>query len=94
MTRGLKILTFCSAILMAANQLPAKEKKEDTAPAPVARAGGTADELFAQAKKFFEEKNYKAALDAYSQFQIDYGSAPEAAVASFNALYQIGRAHV
>jgi tetratricopeptide (TPR) repeat protein len=89
MNRGLKILSICSAILMAADPLPAKEKKEAPAPAPVAQTGGTADELFAQAKKFFDEKNYKAALEAYSQFQIDYGSAPEAAVASFNALYPI-----
>jgi len=87
MNRGLKILTIFSAILLAADRLPAKEKKEEPAPAPVAQTGGTADELFSQAKKFFDEKNYKAALDAYSQFQIDYGSAPEAAVANFNSLY-------
>ena len=89
MKRGLKILTICCTMLMAADALPAKEKKEAPAPAPVAQAGGTADELFAQAKKFFDEKNYKAALEAYSQFQIDYGSAPGAEVASFNALYPI-----
>ena len=89
LNRSLQILAVGSAILMAVDPLLAKEKKEDTPPAPVAQTGGTADELFAQAKKFFDEKNYKAALDAYSQFQIDYGTAPEAAVASFNALYPI-----
>ncbi|MFZ9920199.1 MAG: tetratricopeptide repeat protein, partial [Terrimicrobiaceae bacterium] len=55
----------------------------------MAQTGGTADELFAQAKKAFEEKNYQAALEAYQQFQIDYGSAPGADVAGFNALYPI-----
>ena len=89
LNRSLQILAVGSAILMAVDPLLAKEKKEEPAPAPVAQTGGTADELFAQAKKFFDEKNYKAALDAYLQFQIDYGTAPEAAVASFNALYPI-----
>jgi tetratricopeptide (TPR) repeat protein len=89
LNRSLQILAVGSAILMAVDPLHAKEKKEEATPAPVAQTGGTADELFAQAKKFFDEKNYKAALDAYLQFQIDYGTAPEAAVASFNALYPI-----
>ena len=89
LNRSLQILAVGSAILMVVDPLLAKEKKEEPPPAPVAQAGGTADELFAQAKKFFDEKNYKAALDAYSQFQIDYGTAPEADVASFNALYPI-----
>ena len=89
LNRSLQILAVGSVILMAVDPLLAKEKKDEPAAAPVAQTGGTADELFAQAKKFFDEKNYKAALDAYLQFQIDYGTAPEAAVASFNALYPI-----
>jgi TolA-binding protein len=87
--RGHRILAIGGAIVMAASPLTANDKKAEPAPAPVAQTGGTADELFAQAKKAFEEKNYKAALEAYQQFQIDYGSAPEAAEASFNALYPI-----
>ena len=83
------ILAICCAIVMAGDHLSAKEKKTEASPTPTAQTGGTADEVFAQAKKLFEEKNYKAALDAYLQFQTDYGSAPEAAVASFNTLYPI-----
>ncbi len=89
MQRRLRILSVVSALLIIPGVVHGQTKKSSVPPAPAAQVGGTADELFAQARKSFEERNFQAALDAYLQFKIDYGDAPEAAVASFNSLYPI-----
>jgi len=89
MHRTFRILIAVSALVILPGVMHGQSKKAPAPPAPVAQAGGTADELFAQARKFFEERNFQAALDAYLQFKTDYGDAPEAAVASFNSLYPI-----
>ena len=57
-------------------------------------SGATGDELFALGSKFFKEKNYKAALEAFKLFQTEYGDAPESVVANFNMLYPIAICHV
>ena len=87
MHRTFRILIAVSALLILPGVMHAQSKKAPAPPAPVAQAGGTADELFAQARKFFEERNFQAALDAYLQFKTDYGEAEEAKVATFNSLY-------
>ena len=89
MKRTLRKLAPIAALLLIPGVSLAQGKKETSPPPPVAQAGGTADEIFAQAKKFFDERNYQAALDSYLQFKSDYGEAPEAAVPAFNSLYPI-----
>lgn len=89
MNRTLRMLAPLAASLLILGVSHAQEKKSAQPAAPVVQTGGTADELFAQAKKFFDEKNYQAALDSYLEFKTNYGDAPEAAVASFNSLFPI-----
>ncbi len=67
---------------------------EETGTASTALESATGDELFAMANKFFEEKNFQGALQAYNLFQIEYGSAPESVVANYNMLYPIAISHV
>ncbi|MFM8365460.1 MAG: tetratricopeptide repeat protein [Verrucomicrobiota bacterium] len=89
MNRTFRLFSALAIPLISSGTLHAQTKQEPVPPPPVAQAGGTADELFAQAKKLFEEKNYQAALDSYLQFKSDYGDAPEAVAASFNTLFPI-----
>lgn len=57
-------------------------------------AGATGDELFAMANKFFAERKFRSALDAYKLFQVEYGSAPESVLANYNMLYPIAISYV
>lgn len=89
MNRTLRMLAPLAASLLISGASHAQDKKPPPPAAPVVQTGGTADELFAQARKSFDERNYQAALDSYLEFQSNYGDAPEAATAAFNSLYPI-----
>ena len=88
------IAAILLGLLLTLDCLFAEETKNQQAPDNGALAGATGDELFAMAKKFFEEGNYRGALAAYKFFQTEYGSAPESQLANFNMLYPIAICYV
>ena len=61
---------------------------------PDALLSATGDELYDMAQKFYREKNFKMALEAYKVFQTEYGEAPESVAANFNMLYPMAMCHV
>jgi tetratricopeptide (TPR) repeat protein len=60
----------------------------------VAIAGLTANELFEQARTFFNQKKYKDALEAYLKFKAEFSTSPDAAKALQDSLYPLAMCFV
>jgi tetratricopeptide (TPR) repeat protein len=59
-----------------------------------ATAGLTANELFEQARRLFNQKNYKDALEAYLKFKAEFSTSPDAAKALQDTLYPLAMCFV
>jgi tetratricopeptide (TPR) repeat protein len=79
---GIAIVLASSLHTLSAQTLKNQEQT-------VANAGLTANELFEKARTFFNQKNYKDALEAYLKFKAEFSASPDAAKALQSSLYPI-----